>query len=700
MWDPWADTRALDELRGRLKWFLLGRLLVVSCFLLMVAVGYLKRGTQDYIVSVNWLLFAVGTTYAFTLVSALLLNRLTSLRWFTHTQVFFDVALITGVLHLTGGYDSPFTFLYGLSILNGATLLLSGGALFAAVSASLLYDCLLLAQGAGAIDSVQVFPIPSPGIDAQLLSRIITTNTTFVLTALVAGFLTRRLHQAERLLEEEKAQRDRLATLQETLARAVRSALITTDPDGRITSADDAAGSLCDCATADLVGTDIGTVFPALKLAATARLRFLQSPGALEPIEFTRERPEGPMQIRCSAASLRDTYGNSIGALYVLQNVTEVKAIAETPVDSPGLAEICAAEITAETEVTPPEDGLYGHSEAITEIRSLIKRVGKSDATVLITGESGTGKEVVARAIHAQGPRRDKRFVAINCGAIPEDLIESELFGHVRGAFTGAVADRPGCFRMADGGSIFLDEIGELPLHLQVKLLRVLQERVFRPVGSEKSVAVNVRIIAATNRNLTAQVREGKFREDLFYRLNVIHIEIPPLRERREDIPLLLRHFLRQFSDAHGRVVDRFSLDAGRLLLQHDYPGNVRELENIVEHAVALADGDTATVEHLPGYLHYDEEDLSPATVDRAPRLPRMEPNPMSVAAAPRPGECVDLERDLAEYEKAILLRALDEAGGVKKRAAELLGINYRSLRHRLQKYGLGDPDPEIRAVQ
>src|SRR6185369_17124387 len=240
---------------------------------------------------------------------------------------------------------------------------------------------------------------------------------------------------------------------------------------------------------------------------------------------------------------------------------------------------------------------------SMARIRSVIERVAHSDTTLLITGESGTGKEIVARALHARSGRRDKRFVAINCGAIPEHLIESELFGHVRGAFTGAVADRPGCFRAADGGTLFLDEIGELPLHLQVKLLRVLQERTFRPVGSETNVAVDVRIIAATNRDLAAKVQGGTFREDLYYRLNVITIDLPPLRDRREDIPLLVRHFLRQFSGLHGRHVARFSVAAGRALLQHHYPGNIRELENIVEHAVALCEDDTATEDHLPPYL-------------------------------------------------------------------------------------------------
>ena len=448
------------------------------------------------------------------------------------------------------------------------------------------------------------------------------------------------------------------------------------------------------------MGEEIGTIFAPLRQTAAARLAFLQSSAASGPVEFQHGGDDQrPLHLRCVAAPLASTFGFPIGALYVLQNVTQLKEelAAAEPLPPEMSEELARFELDSADEVSEAADGLYGVSPGMARIRELIDRVAVSDATVLIAGESGTGKEVVARAMHARSPRRDKRFVAINCGAIPENLIESELFGHVRGAFTGAIADRPGCFRQADGGTLFLDEIGELPLHLQVKLLRVLQERTFRPVGGETNVAVDVRIVAASNRDLHAQVQAGKFREDLFYRLNVIAIELPPLRERREDIPLLIRHFLRQFSDMHERRVCRFSVGAGRVLLQHHYPGNIRELENIVEHAVALCDGDTATEEHLPPYLTGDMPMRSPAVPQLEPLTlvsPSSDSRPIAWPAPPRlptPADPVDLEADLAAYEKAILLRALDQAGGVKKRAAELLGINYRSLRHRLQKYGLSD---------
>jgi two-component system, NtrC family, response regulator PilR len=708
MWDRSAP--ASDELRGRLKWFLLGRVAVISGFLAMVAIAYLGSGRDRFDVPIDHLLFVVAATYAFSALSAILLPNLGRPAAFAYIQLAFDVLLVSGVIYLTGGIESPFAFLYSLPIINGAVLLFEGGAAFAAVCSALTYDALLaaMASDAALLARHELF-VPHIGM------RIGSANVTFGLMAFLASILTRRLHEAERRLGEKEAERDHLALLQHTLARTIGSGLITTDADGRITSVDVIGEELIGRPRAEVIGTDIGDIFAPMRLTPSARLRFLQSSAAAEPVEFQHGGANGNgCHVRCVGAPLTSTFGHPIGALYVLQNVTALKQLAAQPGEAAALEELCRVELDAAAEVAEAADGLYGVSPGIAQVRALVERVAHADATVLLSGESGTGKEVVARAVHAHGPRRDKRFVAINCGAIPEHLIESELFGHVRGAFTGAVGDRPGCFRSADGGTLFLDEIGELPLHLQVKLLRVLQERTFRPVGSETNVAVDVRIIAATNQDLPARVKDGSFREDLFYRLNVISIELPPLRERREDIPLLIRHFLRQFSDLHGRRVARFSVAAGRILLQHRYPGNIRELENIVEHAVALCDDETATEEHLPPYLLGEPHAKSPSAAEPAPPHPArpeltdapayvdarpfdepraLSPWPAPPLRTPTPADPVDLERDLAEYEKAVLLRALDQAGGVKKRAAELLGINYRSLRHRLQKYGLGDAD-------
>jgi transcriptional regulator with PAS, ATPase and Fis domain len=701
-----SEAPATRDLRARLKYFLLGRVAVISCFFAIVAASYLQSARERYDVPIQQILLAVAATYAFSAVSALMLAHSQRLRRFAFVQIAFDVVLITGVIYLTGGVVSPFPFLYSLPIINAAGLLFGEGATFAALAAALAYDGLLLVLMFGG--NATAAPL-----DLSIGLRVATTNLTFGMIAYLSSILTRRLDDAERLLRERVAERDHLALLQDTLSRTIHSGLLTTDAEGRISSADAVAAEMIGEPPANLIGRDIGAVFPPFKLTPPARLAFLQSSAATDPVEFAHPGTDGSNgQLRCVAAPLASTFGHPIGALYVLQNVTALKELVEEPpAEGSDLEELAArVALDAGGEMVEAADGLYGVSAPIIKLRELIDRVAASDATVLVGGESGTGKEVVARAMHARGPRRDKRFVAINCGAIPENLMESELFGHVRGAFTGAVADRPGCFRMADGGTLFLDEIGELPLHLQVKLLRVLQERTFRPVGSEANVAVDVRIVAASNRDLMAQVKGGRFREDLFYRLNVITIDLPPLRERREDIPLLIRHFLRQFSDMHGRRVSRFSVGAGRMLLQHHYPGNIRELENVVEHAVALCEGETASEEHLPPYLTGDMPGRAPAPAPTP--APVFDPKPLALNEAratngtpPPPAhaaanETVDLEADLAAYEKAILLRALDQAGGVKKRAAELLGINYRSLRHRLQKYGLSDAYDDPSFVQ
>ncbi len=314
---------------------------------------------------------------------------------------------------------------------------------------------------------------------------------------------------------------------------------------------------------------------------------------------------------------------------------------------------------------------IIGQSPRMLEVYDLLAKVAPTKTNILITGESGTGKELVAKAIHYNSPRKEKPFVTLNCGAIPETLIESELFGHMKGAFTDAVTTKKGLFEVADEGTLFLDEISELPLMMQVKLLRVLQEKEFKRVGGTEDIRVDVRIISATNKDLEEAVREKRFREDLFYRLNVIQIKLPPLRERREDIPLLAHHFLKKYSGELGKEITRISPDGLRLLMDYDYPGNVRELQNIIERAVALETGSELTKENLNSYL-------------QGQLFLKKSPFDLEI-----PDEGIDLEKIVEEVERTLLLKALDRTKGIKKKAAALLGINFRSMRYRLEKYGL-----------
>lgn len=316
---------------------------------------------------------------------------------------------------------------------------------------------------------------------------------------------------------------------------------------------------------------------------------------------------------------------------------------------------------------------LIGNSEPMHKVFEMIKRVSMAPTNVLITGESGTGKEVIAKAIHYNGPLKDKPFVPINCGAIPETLMESEMFGHKKGSFTGAVVDKVGLFEAADGGTIFLDEVGELPLSIQVKLLRAIQERVIRRVGSVEDTAVSVRIIAATNRDLEDMVADGSFRQDLYYRLNVIGIRAPALRERKEDIPVLANHFLKKYNERIGKAVAGISVEAMEALKKYNYPGNVRELENVIERTVALESGATILPESLPPFVNT--------------------PNGRKMASANEievTEDGVDLDKIIGQIEKEILVKAIHTAGGVKKRAAKLLNITFRSMRYRVEKYNLG----------
>jgi len=321
-------------------------------------------------------------------------------------------------------------------------------------------------------------------------------------------------------------------------------------------------------------------------------------------------------------------------------------------------------------------EDIVGRSATMKRVFEMIARVARTRTTILVCGESGTGKELVARAIHARSAVAAGPFVAVNCGAIPAELLESELFGHVKGAFTGAGRDRPGLFQAAEGGTLFLDEIGELPLGMQVKLLRVLQEKRIRRVGEAREMDVDCRIVAATNRDLRQMVESNTFREDLFYRLNVIQLDLPPLRERKEDIGPLIQHFVHKYSTDHGKVFLGLTEEAARILFNYPFPGNIRELENIIERMVTLESGEWLSKDVLP-YHMMQEQSFNQLADD------------LEI-----PEDGLDLEGMVERLERNLLMKALERSGGVRKRAAELLGISFRSIRYRLDKYGIGDDDP------
>ncbi len=323
-------------------------------------------------------------------------------------------------------------------------------------------------------------------------------------------------------------------------------------------------------------------------------------------------------------------------------------------------------------------DRLLGKSPPMQRVFDLLRKVASTRTSVLLIGESGTGKELAARALHELSQRADRPFVAVNCGAIPETLLESELFGHVKGSFTGASSDKQGLFEAANNGTLLLDEVADLPIAMQVKLLRVLQERKVKPVGGISEREVDVRIVAATNRDLEAEVDKAAFRQDLYYRLNVIQLRLPPLRERREDLPLLLEHFIRKFSAEHGRPVTGTAPEVMSALMTYHFPGNVRELENMVERAVTLATTGQLGLDAFPNLAGAHGLVAGPSALDGLPE------------------DGLDLERHLEDYERTILIKALEQTGGNRTEAARLLRVSFRSMRYRLSKLGITGVDTGV----
>jgi transcriptional regulator with PAS, ATPase and Fis domain len=649
------DTQT--ALRERFTWFLLFRLGITTCLLGAVFLSFQQKGAATP--SELMLPGVIGFTYLVSLTAGLLLTQVRNLPLLIYTQVIFDPLFSTGIIWLTGQVESPFAFLYHLAILNAAFLLFRRGALIAASLATLCYGVVLYSV-AGLI----------PGLD--LTARLVVMLLSFYSIALLGSYLTMRISQVETLLVERDLAFGHLSSLYQGIIQHLESGLLITNSKGVVEYANNAIAEILRAQPSTIPGKTVADCFPILRETTLQQ-------GPLE-FMFLGSEDTTERSLRLTHATLKDTYGKNIGTLYSIQDITSVKTLERCLKETQELEYLVSQKSGEHIETFA---GLVGQSEVMNKLYQRITKVADSSSSVLIIGESGTGKELVAHAIHDKGSRANRSFIPVNCGAIPESLIESELFGHIKGAFTGAATNRLGLFREADGGTIFLDEIGELPLPLQVKLLRVLQEREVTPIGGNKGVHVDIRVIAATNRDLEAEVAAGRFRQDLYYRLNVISLSTPPLRERMGDLPLLIHHFLVRFAAANGKASLQISPQAMRILLDYHYPGNIRELENIIQHAVTMAEEETIRSKDFPSHI----QTLGfPRPEETEPAKKLSDPSSQSIDFFTKG---ISLDDELETYEQNILRAALEKTGGVQKKAAEVLGINYRSLRHRLQKYHL-----------
>ncbi|HEY2923290.1 MAG TPA: sigma 54-interacting transcriptional regulator [Candidatus Binatia bacterium] len=668
-----SDER--KELTDKIRWLLLLRVVILSFFLGATALFHFfgTAGDLRYLFGLSAPLIIA---FIISIGSGILLPRVHRLRPFAHAQVCFDVLLITGIIWITGDFASPFPFLFNLAVMNGAILLFYRGAFLTAGCSTVCYTALLVWSR---------FSNPGNGIALtwSTLMPIVLSIGSFFVIAWLSGFLTNKLSETEKLLKEKQIDYQELDAFKDALLQGIGSGVAITDQDGRINYFNRQAQFLTSLEEASVKGKRLNEIFSGLSYDFQRN----RNSGTVVTDELSFLAPQGRQkQIRLTLAPLSNANEQLIGFVSIFEDITKQKQIEEKVRLEEELRRAREVELKEDTTGTENSEfhfeGVIGKNGGIEKIYQLIRKVATSNTNILISGESGTGKELVARAIHLNGPRKNKPFVAVNCGAIPESLIESELFGHVRGAFTGAVADHTGLFKQADQGTIFLDEVGELPLHLQVKLLRVLQDKSFTPVGGSKPLKVDVRVISATNRDLRKELEEGRFREDLYYRLNVVQMVMPPLRSRREDIPILAHYFLRKFAGSHDKKVEEVSSSALMQLMNYSYPGNVRELENILEHAVAVTNKNILTEEDLPQHLKgvsiTEDAEIFEKTAPGGPEQFF--------------SKGLSLDTELETHEKCILLGALKRANGVQKKAAEILGINYRSLRHRLEKYDLINP--------
>lgn len=588
---------------------------------------------------------------------------------FLTLQIGFDYIIVLSILLMSGGPNSTFIFLFIPFQLIAGTFLRENRSLLLALLGSLGYGALCLTDSALSADEAFAGQMMTSG---RLFLQWLSVTASLVVIHKVTVRVKRSILQSLEGAHLSRAAAESLAADYVNLVEGLPEAVIAVNAHGDIQAMNGSATELFGIRKETLLGKPLSIFTTCLK-EQFGISKPLEAYSAWDEITLhDRSRSKKPQRVIFHRSTSGGTDSESLVTFYLFRDISALRSVEEQLALQEQMARALSETEKSDTSATAPSiklAGFVGESPAMTELFRLIERVSPTDSTVLISGESGTGKELVAKAIHLQSNRSQMPFIPINCGAIPEQLLESELFGHRKGSFTGAIADHPGIFQQAAGGTVFLDEIGEMPLPMQAKLLRAIQEKTIRSVGAKEAVAVDVRILAATNKELQTEVANGRFREDLFYRLNVIALALPPLRERVTDIPLLIHSILKR--QAKGETLPAIAPQALQLLTDYQYPGNVRELENILERALVLG-GDAILPEHLPDAVHQKRP---------AHSVPETEIIVRDDLTLP-----INLDALLRDIEEQYLMRALEETAGVKTQAAELLGMNFRSFRYRLKK--------------
>lgn len=673
-----ATSLSLQSDKGHvqvdIKWLIAGRLLLLSLILLAATIDstFFSLALSHQAAQFNKVLTIF---LGFAAISAWWIRKRPTTRTFVALQFTLDLLLCTAVVYATGGPVSPFLFLYLPLVMAVALLMSRAAALIFSALAIAVYTTVavgLLSNWLTPINTNIAIAPPTGG----LLLQVVGLLSGMILIAIATSFLRSQLARSYELAEISQRNLDSRVQQQQAIMDTLQDGVVTVGLDLNIQLVNQAAISTFNLRSSELVGKSFVAFLQKLDPQFKLNDFDIFKPYEARDLELKVAESSEIIKLRYQGNPVFDALGIQSGMIFTFEDLTKLRSIEEQLQMQERLAQLLAAKDVDLSKAQTKLKNFVGESPVMQKIFGLIERVAKSDATVLITGESGTGKELVAKAIHLESERANSPFIPVNCGAIPENLLESELFGHKRGAYTGAESDALGIFRSAEGGTIFLDEIGELPMHMQTKLLRALQDRKVRPVGGDRDIPINVRVITATNRNLRHEVSQSKFRGDLYYRLNVVNIQLPPLRERKQDIPLLVNSILRSLTK--GSKVPLLPPATMSVLLNYQYPGNVRELENILERALVLG-GEAILPENLPDNVR----ELLPEQVKLDTKIIIDE----SISFP------VSLDEILAKTERHYLEAALLKTKGAKKKAADILGMNFRSFRYRLQKYGIGGED-------